>query len=114
MRRTKPSSPTEGLLCCSFCHQRLNGLAIFPFLRGERLDVKLITGAGIRVPAHASDGIHKLLVDMQVRRVDRVAAHEHANDFTENDLTGRTDLKRRMATAFQSRRSGQNTGLRTI
>ena len=53
------------------------------------------------MPAHAANGVHHLLVDMQVRCVDGVAAHEDADDFTEDDLAGWTHLQRGVATALK-------------
>ena len=90
--------------------QLFSRLPAFPFLRRQRLDVELVTRPRIGVPTHAADGIHQLLVDMQVRRVDRIAAHVDAEHLTQNDLAGRTNLKGRVAAAFQSRGRCQNAG----
>lgn len=62
MRRTKSSSP-QSLLCRLFCCQRVANLPSLPFLRRQRLDIDLVTGAGIGVSSHAANGIHKLLVE---------------------------------------------------
>lgn len=39
--------------------------------------------------AHAADSIHRLLVDVEVLRIYRIAADEHADDLNENDLAYR-------------------------
>jgi len=61
-----------------------NELSTLPFLWRQRLDVELVAGAGIGVPAHVTNSIHEVLVNMQIGRVDGIAANEDAED----DLAG--------------------------
>ncbi|MBN7804337.1 hypothetical protein JZX86_03035 [Agrobacterium rosae] len=78
--------PTERITSrSSLGRHLLSRRPAFPFLRRQRLDIELIAGAGISVSTHAADGIHELLVDMKVGRVDSITANEDANDFSEND-----------------------------
>ena len=58
--------------------------------------------------AHAPEDVHQVLVDVQVYRIDGIAADIDAQDFSEDDFAGGSDLEGRVTAAFEGCWGGED------
>src|SRR6476659_4333388 len=65
--------------------------------------IELIARARVGVATKPTDGVHFQLVDVQVRRIEGVAADVEANDLPQDDFPGWPEFERHVTAAFKRR-----------